>query len=687
VVKGHRFSLRSLTLSSAVWYVSVVSGWALIAFAIYRLATVSTIDRAASFWISAALLVTLELLPLMQGRGHDPQGVVMSTAFVCGMMFMWGPWPAIVSVAIASLASDLRARKSWWKTLFNPAQYALSVGVAGLIIVAFGHTASLDHSLATLNFDDLFWMAGVWVTYFVVNLAIVAGVLSFAASFWDVVAEDLVNSATMSFAVMSLSPLIVLVSQRASGLLPLLLVPLLLLYYTAITSLEREHAAGHDTLTGLPNRATLRFELDEALNTFRRDGTPFGLLLIDMDNFKVVNDTLGHQVGDQLLTRFAARLRERVRSGDLVARLGGDEFAVIVYDADGTNTRQIADDLRNSFTDPIDLDGFTIEVEASIGIAVCPDHGRDGTTLLQRADVAMYSAKEGGTRTEVYAPERDSNSADRLGLLGELRQALIDDELELYYQPKVSTRERTPIGVEALVRWRHPLRGFVPPDQFIPLAERSGIMPLLTERVVNLAVRQAALWRDAGIAVPIAVNVAPNDLSSDDLSAVLARCLIEHKLDPGMLKLEITERVATNQVDATQTNLDQLRDMGVEISLDDFGTGYSSLLRLSSLHVDEIKIDRGFIAAMSEGERAVNIVRTMIDLAHGLGTLAIAEGVETAGELAILAELGCDGVQGWHIARPMAARDATEWLRERLPLPIDIVRSDSVSVVSHLRAV
>ena len=263
-------------------------------------------------------------------------------------------------------------------------------------------------------------------------------------------------------------------------------------------SLEREREAGSDSLTGLANRMSLGFELDTAFATFERDGVPFGLMLIDMNDFKRVNDTLGHQVGDRLLIQFAARLRESVRPEDFVARLGGDEFAVILYDTDEAEGRAVADRLCASISHSIELGGLTLEAEASVGIAMCPAHGTDGTTLLRRADVAMYTAKANRTRVEVYSPERDTNSADRLGLLSELRQALADDSLELYYQPKVSTVGGKPIGVEALIRWNHPARGFVPPDEFIPLAEGSGIMPLLTERVVRLALAQMAQWRADG---------------------------------------------------------------------------------------------------------------------------------------------------------------------------------------------
>ncbi|MGH8860023.1 MAG: putative bifunctional diguanylate cyclase/phosphodiesterase [Jatrophihabitantaceae bacterium] len=665
MARTNEFSLRTVSLSSAAWFATVPAGWALILLGIYHVATVPSVAEAAAFVMTGSLLIILELLPLVAGRGHDPQGVVMSTAFLFATLFIWGAWPAIISVGVASLASDLRAGKQWWKLLFNPAQYALSIAGGYLAVYLVHGPISLDHPLRRLDHGDIIWVPLAWIAYFAINTLLVDGVLAYSQSYRSILVEDFAHYTTMSFSVMAISPIIVVVAEHAWIALPLLLIPLLLLYYTASMSVEREHAAGHDALTGLPNRNMLQFELEEALAHHRRDGIAFGLMLIDMNDFKRVNDTLGHQVGDTLLIHFASRLRERVRPEDFVARLGGDEFAIIVNNTDEAEARAVAERVRVSIAGAIDLGGLALEAESSVGIAMCPDHGMDSTTLLRRADVAMYSAKSSRTGVEVYSSERDLNSADRLGLLSELRQGLVDNSIELHYQPKVTTGGGTPIGVEALIRWQHPVRGFLPPDEFIPLAENSGIMPLLTKHVVSLALAQMARWRDEGMTVPVAVNIAPTDLTSNELAGVIADGLAEHDLPAAMLQLEITERIVTHELEVAKRNLAQLRRMGVTISLDDFGTGYSSLLRLSSLQVDEIKIDRGFISEMSQGDRAVGIVRALIDLAHALGMPAVAEGVETAAELRMLDELGCDGVQGWHIARPMPADEATAWLRER----------------------
>jgi diguanylate cyclase (GGDEF)-like protein len=665
LIRKTDFSLRAVSTSSVSWYGSILGGWLLIIAALVHVLTSSFTGSVEQLVMTALLLIVLELLPLVQGRGHDPQGVVMSTAFVCGMLYMWGVWPAIVMVSTAAVASDLRARKAWWKVLFNPGQYALSVGAAWAVMYVAGARPSLSHPLTSFQFGDMGWAVGSWIAYFSVNLLLVGTVVTFRYPLKQSITDQFSRDGAMTFAVLALSPLVALVALRDWRMLPLLLIPLLLLYYTGQVSLAREHDAAHDALTGLPNRASLRFELGDSLAQFHRDNSPFGLLLVDMDDFKRVNDTLGHQVGDGLLIKFAERLRTSVRPEDSVARLGGDEFAVIVQDATPEEVYAVADRIRLAMTEPITIDSLALDVDVSIGVANCPVHSQDGDTLLRYADVAMYVAKESGATVEVYATERDQNSADRLNLLGELRQALEDDALELYYQPKVATKDATPLGFEALIRWNHPQRGFVPPDEFIPLAERSGIMPMLTERVLTLALDQMAAWRDVGLHVPVAVNISPTDLTDDRLTELVSSQLRHHDLPASMLQLEITERIVAAHTNEMDQALAHLREMGVTISLDDFGTGYSSLLRLQTLPVDELKIDRVFVSSLSEGGDAVGIVRAIVEMAHALGMPAIAEGVETQDEWQVLHSLGCDGVQGWQVARPMPAPEATGWIRSR----------------------
>jgi diguanylate cyclase (GGDEF)-like protein len=453
----------------------------------------------------------------------------------------------------------------------------------------------------------------------------------------------------------------VTVANDAWELLPLLLIPLVLVYKMAQMSVEKEHQAGHDALTGLPNRTQLQASLTAELAKSKRDRQPFGLLLIDLDHFKEVNDTLGHQVGDQLLIHFAERLRNSVRPTDHVARLGGDEFAVIVPDADEEEALGVAERIRGSLEQPVALEGMRLEIEASIGLAMHPEHAVLADDLLRLSDVAMYVAKESRCGVATYSSHRDRNSTDRLTLLGDLRQALDCDALILQYQPKLTLRDRRLIGVEPLIRWKHPERGFVPPEEFLPLAERSGLMHLVADRLVMRALAQVADWRRLGLPVPIALNVSLTDLLGGRLPELVVAGLNRFGLPPGLLQLEINEQVLAQQSDELNPVLLELEAMGVNLSLDDFGTGYSSLLRLQTLPISEIKIDREFVSRLSDG-RSAGIVRAIIDLAHALGMPAIAEGVETEAEWLALGDLGCDGGQGWYVAAPMSAPEATEWL-------------------------
>jgi diguanylate cyclase (GGDEF)-like protein len=657
-----RPSFRTPSMFTVFWYSSVLVGWGALVLAVHAVASSRLNEAGAPLAMTAVLLVVLELRPLIQGRGHDPQGVVMSTAFACAILFLWGPWPAIVVVSIASTAADRRMGKPAWKVLFNVGQYNVSIVAAWVVMACSSRTPSVEQPLTVLTAADLPWMLGACVVYFCTNLVLVSGVLAWTSSFRRFMFNDFVHYTTTTFSVLALSPLIVTVANAAWELLPLLLIPLVLVYKMAQMSVEKEHQAGHDPLTGLPNRTHLQASLTAELAQSKRDGRPFGLLLIDLDHFKEVNDTLGHHVGDQLLIHFADRLNNSVRPSDHVARLGGDEFAVIVPNADESEVLGVAERIRASLEDPVSLEGMRLEIEASIGLAMHPEHALDAEDLLRLADVAMYVAKESRTGVVTYSSHRDRNSTDRLTLLAELRQALDCDALSLQYQPKVSLRDRSLLGVEALIRWQHPQRGFVPPEEFLPLAERSGLMQLVTHRLVMRALSQIADWRLLGLSVPVTVKVALSDLLDGRLAELVLTGLRRYQLPPEVLQLEIDERVVAQHSDELSAVLQDLHALGLSLSLDDFGAGYSSLLWLETLPVAEIKIDRAFVGRVSETCSSAGIVRAIADLAHAMGMRAVAEGVQTEAEWRVLRELGCDGAQGWHIAAPMPAAQATEWL-------------------------
>jgi diguanylate cyclase (GGDEF)-like protein len=415
------------------------------------------------------------------------------------------------------------------------------------------------------------------------------------------------------------------------------------------------HQALHDALTGLPNRALLHRRADRDL----RGDDPAAMLLIDLDRFKEVNDTLGHDYGDALLVEVSERLSSALRREDTLARLGGDEFAVLVAGApDRAAVIDVATRLQDALRHPFALRGVAVELEASIGVALYPEHGTSMGRLLQRADVAMYDAKRGRHGVATYTADRDPYSADRLGLLAELRAAIERDELVLHYQPKVSLESGELVGVEALVRWQHPVRGLLFPDAFIPLAERTGAVADLTRWVVDRALAECR-----GLDQPVAVNLAAANIVDVTLPAAIGAALERHDVPAERLVCEISEHtVMADPVRATAV-LEGLRDLGVGLSLDDFGTGHSSLSYLKRLPLDEVKIDRSFVAGMTDDENDAVIVRSTIDLARNLGLRVVAEGVESGEIMDALRELRCDVAQGYFISRPMELQALSVSLR------------------------
>ena len=427
-----------------------------------------------------------------------------------------------------------------------------------------------------------------------------------------------------------------------------------------------EHQALHDALTDLPNRTLFHDRVHQALTSARRDHVPAAVMIMDLDRFKEVNDTLGHASGDELLKQVGIRLRESLRESDTVARLGGDEFGVLLPKVlDSAAAVAVARKLRTTLEEPFTIHGLALQMEASIGIALYPDHGTNVQSLLQRADVAMYVAKEHPAGCEVYTRERDAYSPDRLTLLTELRRAIDRGQLVLHYQPKVDLRTGEIHGVEALVRWKHPERGMVPPDEFIPPAQKTGVIGPLTMFVLDEALRQCRTWALQGLDLCVAVNLSTRNLLDVHLPDTVGELLSRWEVHPSLLELEITEStILADPVRAMQV-LSRLDEMGVRLAIDDFGTGYSSLAYLKRLPVDELKIDKSFILGMEESENDAVIVRSTIDLGRNLGLRVVAEGVETSTAWNRLASLGCDIAQGYSLSRPVPASDLTEWIQAR----------------------
>jgi diguanylate cyclase (GGDEF)-like protein len=423
-------------------------------------------------------------------------------------------------------------------------------------------------------------------------------------------------------------------------------------------------AALSDELTGLPNRALFRDRVRQAVLQTRRDGGLAAMLIIDLDRFKEVNDTLGHAKGDQLLCDVGARLVETLRDADTVARFGGDEFAVLIPRIeDAGQAAEVAHRIAEAMQEPFLLGGVAIQVDMSIGIALSPPDGEDADTLIQRADIAMYEAKRGSAGHAFYTAERDPYSARRLAMVAELRAAIDDRALEVHYQPKVDLETREVTGVEALVRWSHPELGAIAPNEFVPLAEQTGLIKPLTVAVLEAALMQAARWRDDGMPLPVSVNLSARSLLDVALPGEVAGLLEHFGVDASLLALEITESsIMTDPVRALEV-LTSLDAMGVRLSIDDFGTGYSSLAYLKRLPVDELKIDRGFVTTMTEDRADAFIVRCAVDLGRNLGLRIVAEGVEDAETVEALCALGCTEAQGYYFSRPAPAQELTARLR------------------------
>ena len=427
------------------------------------------------------------------------------------------------------------------------------------------------------------------------------------------------------------------------------------------------HLAMHDSLTGLANRTLLQSRAVRAVAAAKRSGRPLALLLLDLDRFKEVNDTLGHQVGDELLQQIGPRLQAHLREADSLARLGGDEFAILAPEiGDVRAVCALAERIVESLGEPFPIGGLEVEIGVSIGIATFPEHGLDARELLQRADVAMYTAKRNQLGFAVYSPEEDTHSVRRLTLQGELRHAIEAHQLVLWYQPKVDAASSRLAGLEALVRWPHPAHGMIPPDEFIPFAEHSGLIRPLTIWALEAALDQQKAWRRRGLRIPIAVNVSVRSLQDAAFPAQVRELLERFESPPGDLRLEITESALMADPATAMAVITELAGLGCRLSLDDFGTGYSSLAYLQRLPINELKIDRSFVMAMERDESAAVIVRSIVNLAHSLGLSVVAEGVESQAAFDRLRELGCDQVQGYFLGRPMSADTVLTWVGETL---------------------
>ncbi|MEU2110527.1 bifunctional diguanylate cyclase/phosphodiesterase [Streptomyces sp. NPDC019507] len=602
------------------------------------------------------------------GRDRWWGGTGSGAALTLAVLLLYGWVPAgMVSLAVVVLVGAAR-RHRWRQGALHGAVDILGIGAAALVLAAFGEAPTVEHPWQPLQWgpDAIPEVVLAAAAYLAVTRVLLWYALTPQGSGLPTVARTaLLRQGLVAVALLGIAPLICVVATALPIVLPLFAVPLIALDSTLWIARARAEEQLRDPLTKLPNRQWLLERTWTALEEAEGIGARSALVLIDLDRFRSVNDTLGHLAGDRLLLQIAERLKLALPRGAEAARLGGDEFAVLLPTTDSTTSAQrVARHLVGQLSSPLDLDGLTLVLEASAGLAVFPDHALDAEGLLRRADVAMYQAKRDRTGVEVYESKRDSNTPDRLGLLGDLRRALDAGDVELHYQPKVRFDGHV-AGLEALVRWVHPDRGRVPPDEFIAIAESSGLMPHLTEYVLESALGQVAAWRSQGLEVPVAVNVSPRDVHTPGFAGSVAARLARHGVPAGALQLEITEHVLLEDPQRAGDTLAALTGHGVKMSLDDFGTGYSSLVHLRRLPVSELKIDRSFVARLAIDAEDAEIVRCTVDLAHSLGLLVVAEGVEDDETWERLRDLGCDAVQGWLVAAAMPPQETTAWLRAR----------------------
>jgi diguanylate cyclase (GGDEF)-like protein len=635
-------ALTTLTAVAAVVSVGAVAsivGWRL--------------DHPASFAALGLLVLVGELRPIPVPRRHGLDKVTVSTAFAFAALLSSGILPACLVYAGSSVIADLVARTAPIKVLFNAAQYVLSAVCAGAILIGVAGGAPVALHAGAVPAIVLAAVAW-WGTNHV--LAGTGAAFLARLPVAPYLRDDLAFHALIAGSLLTLAPALVASSAASFALIPVVVAPVLAIYFGGRQAGINAHHAFHDRLTDLPNRWLLYESLEKKLQTAEHGHHHVAVMIVDLDDFKSINDTLGHEFGDRVLQQIAPRLRDALGPRGLLARLGGDEFAAVLDGVhDEAEALSWAEQLLVVLQRPCEIDSMVLHIAGSIGVACYPQHGRSADELLRHADVALYCAKSERSTCRLYAREHDEHSIDRLALAAQLGRGIERGELVVHYQPKVPLTEGGTCGVEALVRWNHPQLGSIGPEAFIPISEHTGLIKGVTERVLDASLRQCRAWRTKGLNIRFSVNISTRTLLDHDLPATIRTLLHRYRVPAASLQLEITESRFVADLGRARTVLHELRAMGVTIAIDDFGTGFSSLAQLQQLPVDEIKIDRSFVMRMETDRDDAVLVHSIIELAHNLGLHVTAEGVETPATDRILRDMGCDFAQGYYVSRPVPA--------------------------------
>jgi diguanylate cyclase (GGDEF)-like protein len=659
-------------------YYAVVIGLAAVVGIVKLMHTGLPAAHHAEVWLVAALALLAGTQAFVSAvPGGETVVICPAICFTFAILLCWGLGPAIIVQALAVIVMARRLRLPMIEAALAGGQYALAF-TAAAIVLWLGHPDPMHHvRIGDVVADSLVILSAVlvWLVVYGV-IAYIGARLRTTAARSRRAAGIVGYQMLFKAALLLLSPVLAIAADHNFLLLLMIFVPLYAVQRMARLSAERDRAARIDPLTDLTNRSGLRARFDE-LTAPGDDRPAVSLLMMDLDRFKQVNDTLGHEVGDQLLVAVARRLGALEPAQGAVARLGGDEFAILVATGDPTQAIELARSVVSSLSEPLTLDGLRVDVTASIGVAA-HERGEDFGSLMRHADIAMYEAKRRTNAIAVYDSGADHHSPLQLSLLTDFRTALESDDrhqIVIAYQPQVSLADGRVEGVEALLRWHHPEYGLINTQDLLALAEHSSVMHLLTLRVITDVASQLGAWARQGVRpLRASINVSARDLYSEDIVSHLAVQLARQRVDPAQLQIEITESALMADPTRALATVNGIAALGVAVSLDDFGTGYSSLQHLRKMPISEIKIDRSFVAGMADNRDDAAIVRTTVDLATSLGIRTVAEGVETEYTRRLLSETGCALAQGWLTARPMPPEQLTTWLREQTEPTRDVVQ-------------